>query len=79
MKKLLLLNMHYLLPIVLACLSVSRPMPLLKYWLGMTCGKEMIKKIALILVAASCLLVFGLPVQHPTSGTFQPQDDVGSA
>jgi len=39
----------------------------------------MIKKIALILVTASCLLVFGLPVQHPTSGTFQPQDDVGSA
>jgi hypothetical protein len=39
----------------------------------------MIKKIALILVTASCLLVFGLPVQHPTSGTFHPQDDVGSA
>lgn len=79
MKKLLQLTMDYLLPIVLACLSVSRPVPLLKYWLGMTCGKELTKKMALILVTASCLLVFGVPVQHPTSGTFQPQDDVGSA
>lgn len=36
----------------------------------------MIKKMALILVTVSCLLVFGVPVQH---GTIQPQDHVGTA
>ncbi len=41
----------------------------------------MIKKMALILVAASFLLVFVVPVpaQNPTFGTFQPQDHVGTA
>ncbi len=38
----------------------------------------MIKKMALILVTAS-LLVFVVPVQNPTFGTFQPQDHVGTA
>lgn len=41
----------------------------------------MIKKMALILVATSFLLVLVLPVQAkgPTHGRFKPQDHVGTA
>ncbi len=39
----------------------------------------MIKKMALILVTVSCLLVFVVPAQHLTSGMLAPQDHVGGA
>lgn len=39
----------------------------------------MIKKMALILVTVSCLLVLIVPAQNPTSGMLTPQDHIGGA
>ncbi len=39
----------------------------------------MIKKMALILITASFLLVFAVPDQNPTYGIFKPQDHIGGS